>query len=241
MGGNVFKDLVTGESLTKRIDRIDVAPTIKLLEVLTGLDLWDNRIGTTGIAETSGDIDVAVDETLKSKDDLVTLLTRWTDYRYSDGPTTQWVKKSGISVHHRTAIRGTDALGFVQVDFMFGNPEWLKWSLRGETTPGFAGRHRHILLSNLAKSNGVRWSPNKGVMTRNTNIVLTTNTDAIAKYLLDNNATIKDIDNIDSIMHYIMKFPKWQQLIVEAEETLSHEGISLLERYDVDRQRIPTS
>jgi hypothetical protein len=238
MGGNVFKDLVTGESLTKRIDRIDVAPTIKLLEVLTGLDLWDNLLGTTGKAETSGDIDVAVDETLRSKDDLVTLLTRWADYRYSDG--THWVKKSGISVHHRTPIRGTDALGFVQVDFMFGDPEWLKWSLRGETTPGFAGRHRHILLSNLAKNNNVRWSPNKGVMTRNTNIVLSTDTDAVAKYLLDNDATSKDLDNIDSIMYYVMKFPSWQRMLVEAEETLSHEGISLLERYDVDRQRIPT-
>lgn len=241
MGGNVFKDPATGESLTKRIDRIDVAPTVKLLEVLTGLDLWDNLLGTAGKAETSGDIDVAVDETLRSKDDLVTLLTRWSDYRYSDGPATQWVRKSGISVHHRTAIRGTDALGFVQVDFMFGDPGWLKWSLRGESTPGFAGRHRHILLSNLAKNNNVRWSPNKGVMTRNTNIILSTNTDAVAKYLLDNDATSKDLDNIDSIMYYIMKFPKWQQLIVEAEETLSHEGISLLERYDVDRQRIPTS
>ena len=240
MGGNVFKDPVTGESLTKRINQIDVAPTIRLIEVITKLGLSDNILGTAGVAETSGDIDIAVDVELITKDKLITLLTNWIEHRYSDVKVKQWVKKTGISVHFRMPICGDDDMGFVQVDFMFGNPEWLTWSLRGETTPGFAGRHRHILLSNLAKNNGVRWSPNNGVMTRNTNIVLTTNTDAVAKYLLDNDATIKDLDNINSIMHYVMKFTAWQTMIVEAEETLSHEGISLLERYDVDRQRIST-
>jgi hypothetical protein len=240
MGGNVFKDPVTGKSLTKRINRIDVLPTLKTLEHITKLDLQDNILGTTGVSETSGDLDVAVDVTLTSKDQLTDILTKWAKHNWPDDPVKNWVAKTGISVHFRAPICGDSNQGFVQVDFMFGNPVWLKWSLRGEITPGFAGRHRHILMSNLAKNRGYRWSANNGVMTRDTGIVLTNTPEAVSSYVLGIDATIKDVDNIDSIMHYIKKFPSWQTMISEAEETLSHEGISLLERYDIDRQRIST-
>lgn len=235
MGGNVFKDLVTGESLTKRINRIDVAATLKTIEYTTKLNLLDNMLGSTGVAETSGDLDVAVDSNEITKEQLTDILTKWIKYKWPDDPVKSWIAKTGISVHFRAPIRGFPKIGFVQVDFMFGDPVWLKWSLRGESTPGFAGRHRHILMSNLAKNRGYRWSANNGVMTRDTGIVLTNNPEVVPSYLLGIDATIKDVDNIDNIMHYIMKRPKWQTLIAEAEETLSHEGISLLERYDIDR------
>ena len=235
MGGNVFKDTVSGEPLTTRIKRIDVAVTLQILEDITKLNLQDNMLGTTGVAESSGDLDVAVDSRVMTKQQLVDTLTKWVEYKWPGTPVKNWVAKTGISVHFRTPICGDTDLGFVQVDFMFGDPAWLKWSLRGETTPGFAGRHRHILMSNLAKNRGYRWSANNGVMTRNTGCVLTANPAAVPSYLLGGDATIKDIDNIDSIMHYIMKTPDWQNTVSEAEETLSHEGLSILERYAVDR------
>jgi hypothetical protein len=235
MGGNVFKDPVTGESLTKRINRIDVAATLKTIEHITKLNLLDNMLGTAGVAETSGDLDVAVDSNSTTKDQLIDTLTKWVAYKWPDDPVKSWVAKTGISVHFRAPIRGFPELGFVQVDFMFGDPTWLKWSLRGETTPGFSGRHRHILMANLAKNRGYRWSANNGVMTRDTGIVLTNAPEVVPSYLLGIDATIKDVDNIDNIMHYIMKRPAWQRMIAEAEETLSHEGFSLLERYDIDR------
>lgn len=235
MGGNVFKDAVTGESLTKRINRIDVAATLKTLENITKLDLQNNMLGTTGVAETSGDLDVAVDQEHMSKQQLFEMLSGWVDYKWPNTLKKSWLAKTGITVHFRTPIRGFEDQGFVQVDFMFGNIDWLKWSLRGESTPGFKGSHRHILLSNLAKGKGYRWSPNSGVMTRDTGVVLTNQPEAAASYLLGLDATIKDLDNIDSIMHYIMKKPKWEQMISEAEETLSHDGISFIERYKLDR------
>jgi hypothetical protein len=235
MGGNAFKDPATGESLTKRINRADIPATLKTLENLTKLNLRDNMLGTTGISETSGDLDVAVDSTVMSKQQLVDLLTRWVNYKWPNDPVKSWISKTGISVHFRTPIRGFQDLGFVQVDFMFGDPEWLKWSLRGETSPGLLGRHRHILMSNLAKARGFRWSPNSGVMTRDTGMVLTSNPAATASYILGNDASIEDLDNVDSIMYYIMQKPNWEHTIAEAEETLSHEGISLIERYKIDR------
>ena len=235
MGGNAFKNTVTGESLTKRINRADVAATLKTLENLTKLNLRDNMLGTTGVAETSGDLDVAVDTSVITKQQLIDILTKWVNYKWPDDPVKSWISKTGISVHFRAPIRGSEDLGYVQVDFMFGDPEWLKWSLRGETSQGLLGRHRHILLSNLAKSRGFRWSPNSGVMTRDTGVILTSKPEAIASYVLGNDASIKDLDSIDSIMYYIMQKPNWEHIIAEAEETLSHEGISLIERYKIDR------
>ena len=66
-GGNVFKD-PNGQIATTRINKADVAPTLDWLEKVTGLDLKANTLGTTGLAPTSGDIDVAVDQAKLSKD-----------------------------------------------------------------------------------------------------------------------------------------------------------------------------
>ena len=60
-GGNIFKD-AEKNPLTKRIDRADVDPTIKWLEDILDISLIDNKLGTTGKKPTSGDLDLAVDE-----------------------------------------------------------------------------------------------------------------------------------------------------------------------------------
>ena len=59
-GGNVFK-LADGSEATQRINKADVIPTVQWLEQLTGLNLVDNMLGSTGYKETSGDLDLAVD------------------------------------------------------------------------------------------------------------------------------------------------------------------------------------
>ena len=54
-GGNVFKDS-SGRGLTQRINQTDVKPTLAWLEeMLPGLDLQGNTLGSTGIKDTSGD------------------------------------------------------------------------------------------------------------------------------------------------------------------------------------------
>ena len=51
-GGNVFKD-AEGRSLTQRINQTDVKPTLAWLEeLLPGLDLQNNTLGSTGIKDT---------------------------------------------------------------------------------------------------------------------------------------------------------------------------------------------
>ena len=60
-GGNVFKD-ADGRAVTQRINQADVKPTLAWLEQLVpGLDLLNNTLGSTGIKDTSGDLDIAVD------------------------------------------------------------------------------------------------------------------------------------------------------------------------------------
>ena len=69
-GGNVFK-LADGQPATTRISRENVVPTVQWLEQLTGLNLVDNMLGSTGRKETSGDLDLGIDETKITKDVLI--------------------------------------------------------------------------------------------------------------------------------------------------------------------------
>ena len=76
-GGNVFKD-ADGNPLTQRIDQADVPATIAWVEKVTGIQFPQERwLGSTGRKATSGDLDLAVDQTHTSKDQLVKQLTDW--------------------------------------------------------------------------------------------------------------------------------------------------------------------
>ena len=100
-GGNIFKD-ASGRALTQRINQADVKSTIAWLEQLTGLDLQDNTLGSTGRKPTSGDLDLAVDANQITKEQLIARLTQWAE---SHGfKPEEWMRKSGISVHFKTPI-----------------------------------------------------------------------------------------------------------------------------------------
>ena len=147
-GGNVFKD-PNGQIATTRINQADVSPTLAWLEKITGLDLQNNTLGTTGKAPTSGDLDVAIDQSKVTKDQLADKLNQWAIQNKQDPKL--WVKKSGISVHFKTPIRGSAKNGYVQTDLMFGDPEWMKWSLQGgEPGSEYKGADRHVMMASIA-------------------------------------------------------------------------------------------
>ena len=76
-GGNVFRD-ADGRALTQRINQTDVKSTLAWLEQLTpGLDLQNNTLGSTGIKDTSGDLDIAVDTAEVTKEQMFAQLTSW--------------------------------------------------------------------------------------------------------------------------------------------------------------------
>lgn len=220
-GGNVFKN-EKGEPLTQRIDRADVGPTVKWLEGLTGLNLVDNMLGSTGRKETSGDLDLGVDETKVSKQTLIDVLLR-------KGIKNTDIKKSGDSVHLKTPINGDPKNGYVQTDFMFtSDPAWQQFSLTGGFSDSkFKGLHRHILLASIAKAQGLKWSNKYGLISRTTDKVISKDPAEIADKLIG--GTVKDIATVEGIINKIKDLPNYEDLVKDAKDAFEKDNLVLPE------------
>jgi hypothetical protein len=217
-GGNVFKT-AEGQPATTRIARENVVPTVQWLEKLTGLNLVDNMLGSTGRKETSGDLDLGIDDTKITKDVLIQQLLK-------RGIKAEDIKKSGDSVHVKTPILGDASNGFVQTDFMFGDPEFQKFALNtGESN--YKGVHRAILLASIAKAQGMKWSYKNGLMDRETNEIITKNPQEIAEKLI--NGTTADLSSVESIIKKIKTLPNYEELVKDAREAFERDKLTLPE------------
>ncbi len=238
-GGNVFKGQ-NKQPLTQRIATKDVPATIAYIEKITGLDFTkeldpDDKkpvkwLGTTGRKEdpdgtfelnSSGDLDLSVDANEVDKKDFAAKLIAQFGKEN--------VKMTGDSVHLKTPIAGDQVNGFVQADFMFTvNPKFQQGSMLGGSGP-YRGEHRHILLSSIARARGMKYSPKYGLLHADTNEPLPNGDDwnTIAKQLLGQTATVKDIKSVDGILKYIIKLPNYDELVSAARETLGRSGIEL--------------
>ena len=217
-GGNVFK-LTDGQPATTRISRENVVPTVQWLEQLTGLNLVDNMLGSTGRKETSGDLDLGIDETKITKDVLIQQLLK-------RGVKAEDIKKSGDSVHVKTPILGDAKNGYVQTDFMFGDPEFQKFALNtGESD--YKGVHRAILLASIAKAQGMKWSYKNGLMDRETNEIITKNPEEIAEKLLG--GTAADMSSVESIVKKIKARSDYEELVKDARDAFERDKLTLPE------------
>jgi hypothetical protein len=217
-GGNVFKT-AEGQPATTRIARENVMPTVQWLEKLTGLNLVDNMLGSTGRKETSGDLDLGIDETKITKDVLIQQLLK-------RGIKAEDIKKSGDSVHVKTPILGDAANGFVQTDFMFGDPEFQKFALNtGESD--YKGVHRAILLASIAKAQGMKWSYKNGLVDRDSNEIITKNPQEIAQNLINGNTA--DLSSVESIIKKIKELPNYEELVKDAREAFERDKLTLPE------------
>lgn len=219
-GGNIFKT-AEGQPATTRIARDNVVPTVQWVEQLTGLNLVDNMLGSTGRAETSGDLDLGVDSTKISKEVLIQQLLR-------KGVDRNDIRKTGDSVHYKAPILGDAANGFVQVDFMFSdNPKFQSFSYAGGGNSQFKGVHRNILLASIAKAKGVKWSPKFGLVNRETNELITNDPAEIARQLI--NGSVQDLSNVESILNKIKDQPDYEQLTADAREAFARDNLVLPE------------
>jgi hypothetical protein len=250
-GGNVFKG-PDKQSLTQRIATADVPDTIAWIEKTTGLDFTAEKgedkkpvkwLGTTGRKEnadgtfelnSSGDLDLSVDANEISKDEFFSnMVTKFGKEN---------VKKSGDSVHIKTPIKGDPALGFVQSDFMFStNPKFQQGSMIGGTGE-YRGEHRHIVLSSIARARGMKYSPKFGLVDPESNEPLPGGDDwnTIAKKLLGQTASTKDIRSVEGILNYIEKLPNYEELIAAARETLARQGVKLPEQITLESAQTGT-
>lgn len=219
-GGNVFKD-VQGNPLTTRIVKDNVVPTVQWLEGLTGLNLVDNMLGSTGKKESSGDLDLGIDSTKVTKEVLIQQLL-------NKGIDRNDIRKTGDSVHLKTPILGDPSNGYVQTDFMFSdNPEFQSFSYAGVGEGQFKGVHRNILLASIAKARGLKWSPKFGLVNRETNEVISNNPAEIAKQLI--NGSPADLASVDAILNKIKSYPNYDQLVADAREAFARENLVLPE------------
>jgi hypothetical protein len=223
-GGNIFK-AADGTPLTQRINRDDVPSTIKWVESVTGIAFpTENWLGTTGRKSSSGDLDLAVDETKTTKEDLIKALL-------SKGVDAKDVKKSGDSVHVKAPIAGNPNNGFVQADLMFGDPKWQAFSMSGAPEESkLTGMSRHVILASIvsALQPGLKWSYKHGLVDRVTNTTVPEGRSA--KKLSDvTGIPVAKLNTADDILDAVSKRPNYDQLIAAARETLSKSDIQLPE------------
>lgn len=228
-GGNVFKG-PDKQPLTIRIKRSQIPGTIGFLEKQTGVDFSMDKdeegvpikwLGTTGRKEDSGDLDLSVDANEVDKKEFAAKLAQLFGKEN--------VKLSGDNVHLKTPIEGNDENGFVQTDFMFStNPKFQQGSMIGGQG-AYRGEHRHILLSSIARARGLKYSPKFGLVDPESNEPIPGGDDwnNIAKQLLGQTATLKDIRSVDTIISYVKKLPNYEELVAAARETLGKYNIEL--------------
>jgi hypothetical protein len=228
-GGNVFKD-ADGRALTQRINQADVKPTLAWLEELVpGLDLLNNTLGSTGIKDTSGDLDIAVDANKVTKEQLQQRLEQWA---VSHGFKPQeWVKKSGTAVHFKTPITGRPDRGYVQTDFMLmNNVPWSKFVLGAMPADSqFKGRERNVMMNSLAKSMGYKLNQIAGIADRATNKLITDDPDRVAKLLLNKTATRQDLASVESMLQALSTDPKRDAKLADFKAHMEREGIPFME------------
>jgi len=228
-GGNVFKD-GNGRALTQRINQTDVKTTLAWLEqMLPGLDLQNNTLGSTGIKDTSGDLDIAVDAKQLTKEQLIAQLTRWATSQKQKPE--DWVKQTGAGVHFKTPINGRPDLGYVQTDFMFlNNIPWSKFVLGAMPTDSkYKGRERNVLMNSVAKSMGYKLNQIAGIADRATNKIITDNPDAVAKLLLNKTATRQDLASVETILQALSTDPNRDAKLADFKQHMEREGLPFLE------------
>ena len=227
-GGNVFKD-ASGRILTQRINQADVAPTLAWLDLMVpGLDLQNNTLGSTGRKPTSGDLDLAVDASQVSKEQLTTRLTQWCQshgFKPDD-----YVKKSGISVHFKTPITGNPNSGYVQTDFMFlTNLPFSKFALSAPADSAYRGQDRNVLINSIAKSMGYKLNQTAGIADRATNKIITDDPDKIARLLLNKSATRADLNSVETIVAALEGDAKRDAKLADAREHFARIGVPFME------------
>lgn len=228
-GGNVFKD-AKGIAQTQRINQTDVKPTLAWLEeMLPGLDLQNNTLGSTGIKDTSGDLDIAIDANQLTKEQLIARLSQWaTSHGFKPE---EFVKKTGTAVHFLTPITGRPDQGYVQTDFMFlNNVPWSKFVLGAMPADSkYKGRERNVLMNSIAKSMGYKLNQIAGIADRVTNKIITDDPDKVAKMLLNRTATRQDLASVETILQALSTDPKRDVKLADFKTHMEREGLPFLE------------
>lgn len=211
-GGNIFQN--TADFDQKLIP--DMMKQINNVMKVTGAKALPIGSGATPIpGKMSGDLDMIVDagtimkhfkvqDTKNAKIELEKL------FQQAGFET----RKSGQIVHVKTNIGDTTQ----QVDIMVVDNGETAQQFHVHNIPqgsSYKGVHKQILIADLAKNKGMKWSPYKGLVNRETNELIASDMNKIAKLLLGPKATK---ENLGSVEHIVTAYPQAKTYIDKYEK-----------------------
>lgn len=129
----------------------EINPTLDALEKVLGIDLKNNVLGSVGKKEFSGDIDVAVQVDPDKIPELVKRLEA-TPEVLDIAKSSVIMTKVKIVDYDESKQTSKPRTGYVQVDFMPGNPGWMKtyYHSPSETESKYKGVFRNIMIATMA-------------------------------------------------------------------------------------------
>lgn len=216
MGGNVFQG--TSDFDHKYVD--EILNTVNKALAGTGIEAIPvGSAATPKPGKRSGDMDVIVDQgaVLNYFDvrDAKVGRKMLNDFIADKGLDTA---QSGINVHVRVPV-GPESH---QVDIMVVDNASTVAQFHTHNIPDnspYKGKHKQLLMAMLAKDKGMMWSAWQGLFSRNEagkkGEFVSDNLDEIAKALLDDSATAKDLGSVESIL---AKVPNSEELLQRAEQ-----------------------
>ena len=129
----------------------EITPTLQALEKSIGIDLMNNTLGSVGKRQFSGDIDVALQIQPEQLPAFIEELKK--------NPLVLDIAKSSVIMtkvkimdFDESKSDGRPRTGFVQVDFMPGDPGWMKtyYHSPSEEESKYKGVYRNIMIATLA-------------------------------------------------------------------------------------------
>jgi len=128
----------------------EIEPTLNALEKVLGIDLKNNVLGSVGKKEFSGDIDVAIQVDPDKIPELVNRLER-TPEVLDIAKSSVIMTKVKIVDFDQSKQTSKPRTGYVQVDFMPGDPGWMKtyYHSPSETESKYKGVFRNIMIATI--------------------------------------------------------------------------------------------
>lgn len=129
----------------------EINPTLDALEKALGIDLKNNVLGSVGKKEFSGDIDVAIQVAPEAIPELVKKIEA-TPLVLDMAKSSVIMTKVKIVNYDQEKQATKPRTGFVQVDFMPGDPGWMKtyYHSPSETESKYKGVFRNIMIATIA-------------------------------------------------------------------------------------------
>ena len=133
------------------IHKDEIAATLQPLERALGIDLQNNTLGSVGKKEFSGDIDVAINVSPEQLPEFVRKLEKLPQV-LDIAKSSVIMTKVKIQDYDNSKQTDRNRTGFVQVDFMPGDPGWMKtyYHSPAEDESKYKGVFRNIMIATIA-------------------------------------------------------------------------------------------